>query len=130
MKYSKSPNQRSLPSEPQYWWGEFTRHLEIGDDGYAIRHVDRFENGYFLRYDRVHWIDTFGMLADFRFKQEDETLVECWGPVLTMTPEEFEQIWQAAESSPVRELQVSTAEMGKHGWGAQPVWLTLKRKGV
>lgn len=40
--------------EPLRGWGRVTRYLEIGDDLFAVRHIDVFENGYALLYDRVH----------------------------------------------------------------------------
>ena len=53
--------------EPVHSWGRFTRYLEIGDDSYATRQVDQFDNGFYLRYERNHWCDGYGMLADMRY---------------------------------------------------------------
>jgi hypothetical protein len=41
---------RIAPPWPE--WGDTTRYLEIGDDLYATRHLDLYDNGNALRYDR------------------------------------------------------------------------------
>ena len=65
--YDMTPNQERLAGLPGAAWGKFTRYLEIGLDRYATRQVDWFENGYALRYDRDHYVDEFGTLADLRY---------------------------------------------------------------
>ncbi len=119
MVYHKAPGQGPLELEPLSSWGVFTRYLEIGDDRYAVRHVDVFANGHALRYDRAHWVDDLGMLADARYRPK--TWVRWWGPAVPVTADEFERVWAAAESSPARPLQLATAKMGR--WGSIPVWL-------
>ena len=66
--YQKAPAQGPRESEPLRSWGTFTRYLEIGDDRYAVRHVDVFANGYAVRYDRTHWVDELGMQAGSRYR--------------------------------------------------------------
>ena len=107
--------------DPVRSWGLFIRYLEIGDDLYAVRHVDVFANGHALRYDRVHWVDDYGMLADMRYSSKWKK----WWPSLLVEPAEFEEVWCAAETSPVRPLQIATARMSE--MGESPVWLAMKR---
>jgi hypothetical protein len=92
----------------------------LGDDLYVTRHVDAYRNGHFLRYDRSHWIDEFGMLADMRYDEKKWTT--WWGAAIRIAAEDFDSAWRAAESSSVRHLQLSTALMAQSG--AEPIWLT------
>jgi len=117
----KLHNQGPLESEPLRSWGPFTRYLEIGADKYATRQIDVFENAYALRYDRIHWVDDLGMLADSRYRPK--TWERWWGPSISVTEEEFEQVWRSVESSPVWRLQLATAKMGKGMWSPRPTWL-------
>lgn len=122
MVYRKAPGQGPSISEPLRSWGTFTRHLEIGDDQFVVRQVDVFVNGYAVRYDRTHWVDDLGMLADSRYRPK--VWERWWGPGVPMTADEFEQVWAAAESSPVYQLQLATAKISR--WGAVPVCLRLR----
>ena len=93
--------------------------MEIGDDRSCLRHVDVYANGYSLRYDRTHWVDGFGILADMRY--DARKWVKWWGPLITISPSEFEAVWTAAALSPTWPGQLSsqkTDEMGK-----VPIWL-------
>ena len=63
--------------EPTMSCGRFTRHLEVGKDLRAVRHVAAFENGSTLCYDRVHWVDDFGMLGDARMSRNRNEGVRC-----------------------------------------------------
>ena len=117
--YLKASGLAPSVREPLRAWGAFTRYLEIGQDKYATRHVDVFANGYAVRYDRSHWIDGLGMLADARYRPR--TWDRWWGAGRPMTSDEFEQVWAAAELSPARPLQLSTAEMAR--LGGDPPWL-------
>ena len=74
------------------------RYIELGDDGYAMRQVDEFENGYLTRYDRNHWYDQYGSLADFHF---GPAWVEHWGSPSVISSREFEDKWARASKSPV-----------------------------
>lgn len=117
--YLKAPNRGPLECRPQHAWGTFTRYMEIGDDEYGLRHVDRYANGYCLRYDRTHWVDGFGLLIDMRYDVHE--WARWWQAGITIDPAEFEAAWHAAESSPTRRKQLRTARM--HGCGAVPIWL-------
>jgi hypothetical protein len=120
--YQKAPNQGPCLDEPRRSWGKFTRYTEIGDDLYAHRHVDVYANGYSLRYDRTHWVDGFGILADMRYNAKKWE--NCWGPVIAIDPSEFDAVWQAAEASPTWTKQLSSAKMVE--LGTVPVWLTRR----
>ena len=122
MIYRKAPNQGPFDGEPRRSWGTIARYTEIGDDLYALRHVDVFTNGYTLRYDRTHWVDGFGMLADMRY--DVKKWENWWGPAIAIDPAEFEAVWQAATSSPTWSEQVGCAQMAE--LGAVPIWLQLR----
>jgi hypothetical protein len=119
MYYRKATGQGPYMLEPACSWGTYTRYLEIAEDLYASRHVDVFENGYSLRYDRLHWVDDCGMLADALY------CARSWGPAIGIGPAEFEEVWRAAENSPARQLQLASARMSD--CGEVPAWLTIKR---
>ena len=121
--YIEAPGQEPHESWPMKSWGRFTRYMQIGEDRYALRHVDVYANGYALRYDRVHWVDGFGILAEMRY--DAEKWAEWWGPSITIGPSEFEAVWRAAESSPTWEQQVRSARMSKDG--PTPVWLNRRQ---
>jgi hypothetical protein len=106
-------------------WGRFTRYIEIGDDLYATRHVDSYVNGNSLSYDRSHWIDDYGMLADMRYDEKKWT--RWWGPQREISAEDFESVWREATSSPLRVMQSNSAKMLERG--GEPIWITrLKDK--
>jgi hypothetical protein len=119
MRFEKALDQGPLLPALVTEWGRFTRYIEVGADRYALRHIDVFEDGKFLRYDRQHWIDAFGMLADARFGPFPSRS-RRWR-VLTIEATEFEAEWKAASHSPQWPLQVASAKMAK--WGLVPVWL-------
>jgi len=73
-------------------------YVELGDDGFVLRQVDAFENGMLSRYDRAHWDDQFGTLADFRF---GPTWLRHWGTPEVIPKEEFEKKWAAAGETAV-----------------------------
>jgi hypothetical protein len=103
-------------------WGRFTRYLEIGEDLRAVRQVDVFKNGSMLRYDRSHWVDDFGVLADARLNRNRKQ--GPWGWSREIQAAEFERVWSRAGNSPSCEKQVATAQMAR--MGAIPIWLTIK----
>ncbi|HEX3726694.1 MAG TPA: hypothetical protein VHV08_10650 [Pirellulales bacterium] len=49
-------------------WDNVVRYLEIGDDSFAMRHVEIYENGNCLRDDRKNWIDCQRLLADMKYE--------------------------------------------------------------
>lgn len=108
--------------EPFRSWGHFTRYLEIGDDLYPTRHVDVYDNGNTLRYDRHHWADDFGWLADMKHSKKWES---WWGPSIEIDRAEFDDAWQAAIESSTWQEQIDTAQMSQ--LGAVPVWLRSNR---
>jgi hypothetical protein len=103
-------------------WGPFTRYIEIGNDLYPTRHVDAYENGYILRYDRIHWVDDYGLLAGMKHSNKWD---KWWGPSLETDVTEFEEIWEAAAASRAWPKQMDTAKMSQIG--AVPFWLSSKR---
>jgi len=123
MTYWKCASRGTAILEPACSWGVFIRYLEISDDRYATRHVDLFENGNALVYDRRHWIDDYGMLADAR---SSKTSDEYWGAV-SIEEAEFEAVWQSTEKGAIWPLQITSAQMKARD---APPWLTIaKRQG-
>jgi hypothetical protein len=120
--YERTPGQTRLAGLPGAEWGQFTRYLEIAADRYATRQVDCFENGYALRYDRTHYMDEFGTLADMRYSAKWQ---RWWPNTEAISEEEFERIWVAATESAGHELQRSDANANP--W-PEPPWLTRKRR--
>jgi hypothetical protein len=120
--YEKAIEQEPAMLEPVASWGRFTRYLEIGEDLRAVRQVDVFEDGHMLCYDRVHWVDDFGMLGDAKINRNRKE--GPWGKSEEIEPAEFERIWMAARSSPTWLQQVATAQMGHKG--SEPVWFTIQ----
>lgn len=120
MLYLKAHNQNPRDYQPMSQWGHFTRYLEIGDDEFAGRHVDLYENGHALKYDRSHWKDRFGMLADM--KHDPKKCTQWWGPSVAIDAAEFEAVWKLAEMSTQWAEQVESAKM--LDIGRTPVWLT------
>jgi len=113
-RYQKSPVQEPYPYKESESWGKFVRFIELGDDGYALRQVDEFENGYLSRYDRAHWDDQFGSLANFRF---GPNWIRHWGTPLIISQEEFEKKWAAAGRSPVSGMKHPSSNR-------PPPWIT------
>ncbi len=120
--YVRAIEQGPAILEPAASWGPFTRYLEIGEDLRPVRQVDVFEDGHMLSYDRVHWVDEFGMLGDAKINRNRKQ--GPWGKSGEIESAEFESIWTAARVSPTWPQQVATAQMGR--MGAEPVWLTVK----
>jgi hypothetical protein len=108
--------------QPAASWGRLTRYLEIGEDLRPVRQVDVFEDGHSLSYDRVHWVDDFGMLGDAKMNRNRKS--GPWGDSKEIESAEFERVWKAARASSTWPQQVATAQMGR--MGSVPVWLTIK----
>ncbi len=121
----KSPLQEANPLSGSVDWGKFIVYSEYGEDGFALRSVCLYENGYITRYDRAHWKDQFGALPDFRY---GEAFVKHWGKPQEISSDEFECLWRAAEfSKPYTLRNASPAkpctwiELFQSGkWGGQP----------
>jgi hypothetical protein len=45
-------------------WGPSTWYFEVGDDGYPVRQLERYESGVILKYDDAHLDDEFGGVGD------------------------------------------------------------------
>jgi hypothetical protein len=119
MRFEKALEQGPLQPGPVAEWGRFTRYIEVGADGFAVRHIDAFECGQMLRYDRVHWVDAFGMLADAHIGRT-VSRSRRWR-ILAIEALEFEAEWEKAGRFPQRQLQLDSAEMTRRG--AVPIWL-------
>jgi hypothetical protein len=123
MYYEKAGSQGPSMREPLATWGRFTRYLELGEDLWALCQVDVFENGNMLRYDRIHWVDGFGILASARINRNGKQ--GLWGHGEEIDTAEFDRIWTAARASPLWRHQQATAQMAR--LGVVPVWLTISR---
>jgi hypothetical protein len=119
--YEKSPNQEPYIGKLESW-GRFTRCLEVGEDLSALRQVDVFRNGNTLCYDRGHWVDDFGMLADGRINRNRKH--GHWGRSSEIPASGFEEVWAAARSSSIWRDQLATAAMSR--LGAAPPWIALR----
>ena len=69
-------------------WGTSTYFLELGQDLYAIRQIEIYENGNVLFYDGTHHADNYGMLCDKQLFDED---IQEFG----ITKAEFEEVWNS-----------------------------------
>src|SRR5438876_495233 len=116
--YDMTPNQERLVGLPGATWGKFTRYLEIGVDRHATRQVDWFENGYALRYNREHYIDEFGTLADLRYSSKWK---RWWPNSELIDPSTFERIWADAAHTAAASLQAQSSE--RKSWPTKPPWL-------
>lgn len=84
--------------EPKSLWGTFTSFVEIGDDSYALRDVQLYQNGYALRYDRENWLDGVGCLGSMKY--DEQKWLELWGPDEAIEASEFEEAWASSENAP------------------------------
>jgi hypothetical protein len=121
-RYNKSAPQKRRTGLPGEEWGCFVRYLEIGDDSYATRQVDVFENGHALRYDRSHYVDDYGMLADMRWSTRWS---EWWPGGQEISPAQFGEVWRDAASSPAGSLQADSSH--PQGMPPEPPWLRVRR---
>ena len=117
--WTKSDEQGPSMLGPMSEWGKFTRYIEVGIDLRANRHVDSFENSYMLRYDRTHWVDSFGFLADARINRN--RLTGPWGTSEEISAQEFQSIWTQAGNGSLwkQQLKASRSET----MGEVPIWL-------
>lgn len=119
VRYLRSPLNPPYELKESVQWGGFVRYLELGDDFFALRQVDEYENGYLLWYDRGRWEDQFGALAEFRF---ETAWIKNWGQPTVIAREEFEAKWHQAthaeQSMPKRKAT-----------SGPPPWITLFESG-
>src|SRR5689334_6199170 len=64
--------------------------FEVGDDAFATKQLEMYDDGTTLAYDMKHSHDAFGMLADQPFDLDEFAPFE-------ISPAEFERWWVAAE---------------------------------
>lgn len=119
--YDKTRDNDVLEGLPASGWGKFTRYLEIAADRYANRQVGWFENGYALRYDREHYVDEFGKLADLRYSDQWH---RWWPNSIAIERSEFERVWLNAAQSPAHQLQAQSTEAVS--WPTVPPWRARK----
>src|SRR5690348_17595057 len=96
-RYVRSPRQEVYSNRDSEAWGAFVRFIELGEDGYALRQVDEYSNGFLTRYDRAHWEDQYGTLASVKF---GEIWIRHWGEPEVIAADEFEARWAQASLSP------------------------------
>jgi hypothetical protein len=72
-------------------WGNSIWLVEVGDDNYAVRQMEIYENGNILKYDSNHFEDNFGFLGDQKIENDENELEE-----ISFT--EFEKIWKQSKS--------------------------------
>lgn len=97
LRFLVSPLQEPHEHGEASSWGRFSRYVELGEDEFALRQADVYENGYVVCYDRAHWQDQFGSLADFRFGALWQS---HWGASNDVSAEDFERQWALGPMSP------------------------------
>ncbi len=73
-------------------WGHSGWYFEVGEDGYALRQVERYDSGPTLRYGPQHGRDEYGFLTDQPFDAPE------WEPC-RISGDEFEEAWTTAQGS-------------------------------
>ena len=68
-------------------WGKSIWYLEIDKEGYAMRQIEKYENGKKLKYDLKNIEDEFGGLSDQPIDLEEFVNLE-------ITKDEFEEQWK------------------------------------
>lgn len=68
-------------------WGKSIWYFEIDNEGYAMRQIEKYENGKKLKYDLKNIGDEFGGLADQPIDLEEFVNFE-------ITKNEFEEQWK------------------------------------
>jgi hypothetical protein len=70
-------------------WGASTWYFEVGDDGYAVRQLERYDHGEILKYDETHLDDEFGGLGEKALELDDFAPFE-------IDRQEFESVWSSS----------------------------------
>ncbi len=71
---------------------EYVSYSEIGDDGYWLRYVEIKADGTALRYDTERAADTFGVLPEGMWNEEEASKPE-YGATTAISPGLFEAVW-------------------------------------
>ena len=75
MRYFRYRWDESRGDEFDYW-GRSTHWYEMGDDGFAARQMEVYENGIILKYDSSHVEDQYGFLSDQPLEPEKYSVLE------------------------------------------------------
>ena len=75
MRYFKRRWDESRGDEYDSWGGS-TWFLEVSDDGYTVRQLEKYDGGAILKYDQTHRDDEFGGLGEKALDLEDFALFE------------------------------------------------------
>jgi hypothetical protein len=125
LRYHKSPPQHQrVPCSVTWEWGDVVVYVELGLDGFAVRHVAAYANGNLLRYDRHHWVDEFGMLADARYSRK--RWGNSWGEPVPIDAGEFERMWELAGHAPIHQQQLNYVRPAE--FGDEPPWIMIARQ--
>jgi len=85
-KYYKRSWEETRGNEYEKW-GKSIWYFEIDNEGYAMRQIEKYENGKKLKYDLKNIEDEFGGLADQLIDLEEFVNFE-------ITKDEFEEQWK------------------------------------
>jgi hypothetical protein len=85
MRYYKRPWDESR-GDAYDSWGRSVWCFEIDDEGYAVRQMERYENGPVLKYDANHPEDEYGGLGEKPIDRHEFGAFE-------ITAEEFSAAW-------------------------------------
>ncbi|MCH2231777.1 MAG: hypothetical protein MK105_15695 [Crocinitomicaceae bacterium] len=75
MKYFKAEWNETRGDEYDHW-GKSIWFLELDEEHFPIRQIEVYENGIRLKYDRVNFEDSYGMLGDQPISPEEIKGVE------------------------------------------------------
>jgi hypothetical protein len=72
-------------------WGGSVYYVETGEDWYAVRQMEVYDNGPVLKYGLEHFGDDYGMLSDTPLNDRE------FGPY-EITQDEFETAWNSSKA--------------------------------
>ena len=81
-------------------WGRCRRTIEVLDDQFAGRQIDRYDAGQVLIYDQSYPRDDNGMLIGLRFSRKPKWM-KFFKEVRMLTAAEFDRAWSAATHEPI-----------------------------
>jgi hypothetical protein len=96
MRYFRRHWNESRGDEYDHW-GACTYLFEVDEDLYACREIEIYEHGAVLRYDRRHFHDQYGGLADQRFARTAEEFESEWTE-FELQESKFEQVWASQKA--------------------------------